>query len=89
MSLLTKIYKDNELLFDNISVYISESIDPISTFKIWEGSFEISTPQDIEQGGFYNLELEDGRKGEFFVTDMVIKSKGLFVVHFKGYDPLE
>jgi hypothetical protein len=89
MSLLTKIYKDDELLFDNISVYISESIDPLTTFKMWEGSFETSTPQYIEQDGFYNLELQDGRKGEFFVNDIVIKSEGLFVVHFKGYDPLE
>ena len=89
MSVLAQIYKDSELLFENIMVYVTEDIDPRSTLKSWQGTFEISVSPHIELGGPYRLALEDGRVGKFNIVKIGISSKGRQIIHFDGFGPLE
>ena len=89
--LKASIFKDDKLLFDNIIVCISVSIEPNTGFEDWHGSFEIPISEHIEPGGPYRIELEDGRVGEFNVSDinMNIEPRGQTEVYFSGTGPLK
>lgn len=86
--LKANIFKDDKLLFNNIAVYISVSIDR-SGIEDWHGYFNITISEHIEPGGPYRIELEDGRIGEFLVSDININFQVPTKVYFIASGPLK
>ena len=85
--LKANIFKGDKLLFENITVHISESIDHAG-IKDWYGVFNISLSEHIDPGGPYRIELEDGRIGAFIVSDIRVDFNNPTEVYFIASGPL-
>lgn len=83
------IFSGKELMFENITVYITLSTDRISNLKEWRGIFYVPITQDIDTGGPYRIELKDGRSGNILITNIKINFQKPCEVFFVGSGPLK
>ena len=74
-------------ILDNRNVSITIKVDPKTQMKQWDGRLYLTGSESIifyrTQGQTFNIELIDGRKGEFHATQL---GK---TVAIKGSGPLE
>lgn len=81
-TLKANIFKDDELLFENVIVDIRLVAGP--GLPEWTGHFEIPKSGFIVPGGPYRFEFTDGRTGEFIVNNLNMNMPGVNRVHFVG-----
>ncbi len=83
-----RILVDDGLFLDGVNVHLR--IDDTAPWLRWRGSF---THKDawsiIRKGSSYTLELEDGRSGEFVVSNIGGSATIQPTVFFVGSEPLE
>ena len=80
------IRSGEEILVDNISMYVG--VYNRNGRRWWNGSFNSPRPMPIDSDGPFQLELQDGRKGQLFFTKQTIDRRGISV-RFDGTGPLE
>jgi hypothetical protein len=85
--LQANIFKGEELLFENITIYISE-LSSVGFHKEWRGFFGIPISERIESGELYHIELDDGRVGNFLISNITITFPDLTKVHIVSSGPL-
>jgi hypothetical protein len=85
--LQANIFKGGELLLENITIYISE-ISSVGFHKEWRGFFGIPISEHIEPGELYRIELDDGRVGNFLVSNTIITYPELTKVYIVSSGPL-
>lgn len=81
--LRANIQKDNVEILSNIEILLTELTDPRSGLKSWSGTFTLTTGKYLEPGDACRLLLEDGRSGDFLVTNINIGTGHPDVVRFQ------
>ena len=81
------IYKEQQTVLEGLTVYL-EVVTKTTGLKSWYGVFQLEKAGDcIEPGGPYELRLDDGRRGQILVSNVVISSSPT-QVSFQGSGPL-
>ena len=81
------IKSGDEILLEDISLWLEETVDHRSGLKGWYGSFSLASGQVLQLGAQYLLILEDGRSGQILLKRQQIGSGGS-KVEFQGTGPL-
>ena len=74
------IWKDGEIVFWNIEVSLTDSLDHFST-RQWEGTFCIIGDDKFDVRGRYRLGLDDGKSADIVLTHVLRREPS--VVHFQ------
>ncbi len=82
-----KITRGDDVLADGVDVWF-EKVQHGKLYD-WHGGLTLSGGVSMPTGGPYRLELDDGRSGVIFVTNMRILSSDHKEVIFQGRGPLE
>lgn len=86
-SYIATIREGDTRLLKGVTVHVEEVQKPFG-LRTWYGSFELAAGQNIEPGGPYRIELDDGRSGNILITEIVLSGAGRTQVSFQGTGPL-
>ena len=82
-----KVINNGVTILKNRNVSITIRLDPKSQIKQWDGMLYLTGNEPIifyrSEGQIYEIELTDGRKGKFYVTQPG------HTIAIKGSGPLE
>ena len=80
-----RVIAKQQVIAESVEVWLAKTGDGDSD---WEGTFELPSGTHVDTGAGYRLELEDGRSGEFTVTNVGGADDEPHRVAFYGTGPL-
>jgi len=83
-----RILRGEDVILERVTVYLDVQDQP-GRLKSWDGQIELPPGAHIELEGTYQLQLDDGRRGSFFITRMPLSADGAGSAEFQGSGPLE
>jgi hypothetical protein len=87
--LKANVFKGEELLFENITISISSITDHTTSYEDWHCMFEIFVSRDVGPGDLYIIKFEDGRTGNFIVSNISVDFHGSDKIYLVSIGPLE
>ena len=74
------IWRDGEIVFQNIDVSMIDPRDPAST-RLWEGRLYVDSGENFDVRGHYRLEFDDGKSADIVASQVL--GRNPMIVHFR------